>query len=288
MSEGLTPLEIRGRSFVWGERTFLMGILNVTPDSFSDGGEFNELEAALTQGRLMEASGADIIDVGGQSTRPGSRQISLEEELERTIPVIEGLRSLSSVPISIDTTRSQVAKAAVAAGADMVNDISGGTFDAEMFPVVAQLGVPYILMHLRGTPETMQSLTDYEDVVKEIYQFFTEQIEKAVKGGIARSRLILDPGIGFAKTYPQNIELFQRLAEFKPLNLPILVGPSRKSFIGHFLGKKNPKERIWGTAAACCSAIALGGDILRVHDVPEMVDVCRLSDTIWRQNLSLN
>ncbi|MGK7926999.1 MAG: dihydropteroate synthase [Spirulina sp.] len=282
MSEGLTPLEIRGRSFVWGERTFLMGILNVTPDSFSDGGEFNELEAALTQGRLMEASGADIIDVGGQSTRPGSRQISLEEELERTIPVIEGLRSLSSVPISIDTTRSQVAKAAVAAGADMVNDISGGTFDAEMFPVVAQLGVPYILMHLRGTPETMQSLTDYEDVVKEIYQFFTEQIEKAVKGGIARSRLILDPGIGFAKTYPQNIELFQRLAEFKPLNLPILVGPSRKSFIGHFLGKKNPKERIWGTAAACCSAIALGGDILRVHDVPEMVDVCRLSDTIWR------
>lgn len=284
MGKTLNPLEIRGRSFVWGERTFLMGILNVTPDSFSDGGEFNELEAALTQAQSMEASGADIIDVGGQSTRPGSRQISLQEELDRTIPIIEQLRSLSSIPISIDTTRSQVAQAAIEAGADIVNDISGGTFDGEMFPTVAKLGVPYILMHLRGTPETMQSLTDYEDVVKDISQFFTEQIEKAVNVGVMRSQIILDPGIGFAKTYPQNIKIFQRLPEFKPLNCPILVGPSRKSFIGHFLDRKNPKERIWGTAAACCSAIALGCDILRVHDVPEMADVCRLSDRIWRKS----
>ncbi|WP_204104448.1 MULTISPECIES: dihydropteroate synthase [Spirulina sp. CCY15215] len=279
----LTPWEIRGRSFVWGERTFLMGILNVTPDSFSDGGEFNNIDAALTQARLMESSGADIIDIGGQSTRPGSVQISLQEELDRTIAIIEGLRSHSSIPISIDTTRSQVAKAAIAAGADIVNDISGGTFDEEMFPVVAKLGIPYILMHLRGTPETMQTLTDYDDVVGEISRFFAEQIEKAVKAGIARSHLMLDPGIGFGKTYSQNIEIFQRLPEFQSLNLPVLVGPSRKSFIGHFLGKKNPKERIWGTAAACCSAIASGCDVLRVHDVSQIADVCRLSDQIWRK-----
>ena len=275
------PLTIRGHSFDW-KRTYLMGILNVTPDSFSDGGEFNTLEASLAQAQRMVEAGADLIDVGGQSTRPGAVQISLNEELSRVIPVIKTLRSQLSVPLSIDTTEASVAQAAVAAGADLVNDISGGTFDAEMFPTVAKLGVPIVLMHIRGTPQTMQQQTDYEDLVGEIYQFLHAQIEAAVRAGVERSHLIIDPGIGFAKTYTQSLELLRRLPEFKALGVPILVGPSRKSFIGRVLNQDDPKQRVWGTAAACASAIVGKADILRVHDVAEMFDVCRVADAIWR------
>ncbi len=270
--------------FLWGERTYLMGILNVTPDSFSDGGEFLSLDAASLQGRKMVEAGADIIDVGGQSTRPGATQISLEEELNRVIPVIKALRSHISVPISIDTTRARVAEAAIAVGANLVNDISAGTFDEEMFPRVAQLNVPIVLMHIRGTPETMQTLTDYGDLVGEVYQFLEQRIEAAVNAGIERSRLIIDPGIGFAKTQEQNIELLQRLGELRFLGVPMLVGASRKSFIGHILNRPEPKERVWGTGAACCRAIAAGADILRVHDVAPMYDVCRVADALWRNN----
>jgi dihydropteroate synthase len=276
-------LDIRGHGFFWGERTYLMGILNITPDSFSDGGEFNTLETAISQVKKLIDSGADIIDVGGQSTQPGAAQIPLEEELKRVVPIIKALRSEEIyVPISVDTTRAAVAEAAIVAGADMINDISGGTYDDQMLPLVADLGVPIALMHIKGTPQTMQTLTDYRDLVEEIYQFLEARINAALRAGIKRSRLIVDPGIGFAKTYEQNLEIIRRLNEFRSLGMPILVGPSRKSFIGHILNQSDPKLRVWGTAATCCAAIAGGADLLRVHDVTQMYDVCRVADAIWR------
>lgn len=279
----MKSLIIGNHKFQWGHKTYLMGILNVTPDSFSDGGEFATIEMALDQGQKLVAAGADILDIGGQSTRPGAVQISLEEELRRTIPVIQALRSAVSVPISIDTTSAKVARAAVEIGANLVNDISGGTFDKQMFSTVAQLQVPLILMHLRGTPQTMQQLTKYDNLIVEISDFLARQIEQAMTAGIARSHLIIDPGIGFAKTGQQNLQLLRRLSEFCCLGVPLLVGPSRKSFIGQILQQSIPKQRVWGTAAACCAAIAGGADILRLHDVGEMRDVCRVADAIWRE-----
>jgi dihydropteroate synthase len=275
-------VKIRETKFNWGSKTYLMGILNITPDSFSDGGQFNNLESALTQAQKMVENGADILDIGGQSTRPGAEEISLEQELSRVIPIIKKLREQLKIPISIDTTKAEVAEAAIEAGADIINDISGGTFDELMLPTAAKLNVPIILMHIRGTPQTMQNLTEYEDLIGEILQFFITQIQIAIDCGIDPNNIIIDPGIGFAKNYRQNLELIQRLDEFKHLNLPILVGVSRKSFIGKILDRSNPQERVWGTAAACCSAIATGADILRVHDITEMSDVCRVADTIWR------
>jgi dihydropteroate synthase len=186
MTNDKGQLTIRDRSFCWGERTYLMGVLNVTPDSFSDGGEFNTPEAALAQAQRLVEAGVDILDIGGQSTRPGAEEVSDTVELERVLPVIKAVRSSLSVPISVDTTRASVAKAGVAVGADIVNDISGGTFDPDMFPVVAQLGVPIILMHIRGTPQTMQKLTDYHDLIGEIYEFLEGQIQVAINAGIVR------------------------------------------------------------------------------------------------------
>ena len=275
-------LKIRDRIFNWGERTYLMGILNVTPDSFSDGGEFNNLENALSQARYTIDNGVDIIDVGGESTRPNAAAVSVEEELARVIPIIQKIRQESSIPISIDTTKAIVAQKAIAAGADIVNDISGATFDREMLTTVAKLNVPIILMHIRGNPKTMQSLTDYQDVVAEVIKFLTVRVEKAIACGINRSNIILDPGIGFAKTAPQSLELLQRLNELKVLDLPMLVGVSRKSFMRPILNKNDAKDRVWGTAAACYSAIARGANIIRVHDVAEMHDVCRVADAIER------
>jgi dihydropteroate synthase len=266
----------------WGQRTYIMGVLNVTPDSFSDGGKFNSATAALTQAQAMIEAGVDIIDVGGQSTRPGAVQVSLDEECDRTLPTIQAIRSISQIPISIDTTRAIVAEAAVKVGANIVNDISGATFDREMFTTVARLNVPIIIMHIRGTPETMQSLTDYQDLIGEISSFFQQQITTATSKGIDSSKIIIDPGIGFAKTAAQSLEIIRRLAEFKQLNCPILVGASRKSFIGKITGQENPQERVWGTAAACCAAILNGADIVRVHDVKEMRDVCLVADAIFR------
>ena len=276
-------LTIRGNSFAWGSKTYLMGILNVTPDSFSDGGEFNHPQAALSQAQLLESGGADIIDVGGQSTRPGAEQISLSQELERVVSVIELIRSkIPHLPISVDTTRAEVAKAAIEAGADLVNDISGATFDDAMLATVAQLDVPIVLMHIRGNPQTMQSLTNYDDLLGEICQFLAQRITLALEAGIKAENIIIDPGIGFAKTQTQNLELLRRLTELHSLSAPILVGASRKSFIGNILNRSEPKERVWGTAAACCRAIASGADILRVHDVIPMTDVCRVADALWR------
>ncbi|MEL7077867.1 MAG: dihydropteroate synthase [Cyanobacteria bacterium J06582_2] len=273
---------LQGDLFKWGKKTYLMGILNVTPDSFSDGGEFADLESATAQAQEMIAHGVDIIDIGGESTRPQAEAVSTELELQRVIPVIERLRQESPIPISIDTTKAVVAEQAIAAGANLVNDISGGTFDQAMLPTVAKLDVPIILMHIRGNPQTMQSLTDYQDVVAEVKEFLTTQVDKAIACGIDRSRIIIDPGIGFAKQAEQSLELLQRLSELQSLELPMLVGVSRKSFMRPILQQEDPKKRIWGTAAACYSAIARGADILRVHDVAQMYDVCRVADAIER------
>jgi len=283
----LNPLQLQGQG-VWGARTYLTGVLNVTPDSFSDGGQFNMLESAVTQAQHLVNAGADILDIGGQSTRPQADDVSLEEELQRVVPVIQAIRSLAtqsmeSIPISVDTTKAAVARAAIAAGANLVNDISGATSDPEMLPTVAELGVPIVLMHMRGTPKTMQQFTQYQDLMGEIYEFLARRVEAAIAAGIDQTHIILDPGIGFAKTYAQNLEILRRLADLRRLGYPLLVGPSRKSFIGYLLNQPDPKERAWGTAATCCAAIAGGADILRVHDMAAMRDVCRVADAIWRR-----
>jgi len=281
---------LRDRTFRWGDRTYVMGVLNVTPDSFSDGGQFNTLESALSQAKHLINAGVDILDIGGQSTRPGAEQISVEEERRRVIPVIEAIRAsedknLAHGIISVDTTQAEVARAAIRAGADLVNDISGGTFDSAMFSTVADLGIPIILMHIRGTPETMQKNTDYTDLIGEIYDFLERQIQTAQAAGLSHSQIAVDPGIGFAKSYAQNLEILRQIPTFRQLHCPILIGPSRKSFIALILNQPEPKERAWGTAAACCAAIAGGADILRVHDGKEMVEVCKVADAIWRQRL---
>lgn len=276
-------MKIGDRTFDWGSKTYLMGVLNVTPDSFSDGGQFHKLTDALAQAEYAIASGADILDIGGQSTRPGAEEVSLTEELNRVLPIIKSIRQQSSIPISIDTTKAAVAKAAVAVGADIINDISGATFDPQMLPTVAELAVPIVLMHLRGTPQTMQKMTDYQDLMGEIYQFLESRIAAAEMAGIERSKIIIDPGIGFAKNYQQNLEILRKLPKLNSLQCPILVGVSRKSFIGHILNQPDPKQRVWGTGAACGAAISFGADILRVHDVKEMADVCRVADAIYRE-----
>ena len=259
-----------------------MGVLNVTPDSFSDGGLFNTLEAAIAHARQLVAAGADMLDIGGQSTRPNAVEISLDEELGRVLPIIQAVRQEMDIPISIDTTRAAVAHAAIAAGADLVNDISSATYDPDMLPTVAALGVPLVLMHLRGTPQTMQQLTDYEDVIGEICAFLQARLEAAIACGIERTQIAIDPGIGFAKTGAQNLEILRRLPELRALGYPLLVGTSRKSFIGHLINQPDPKERVWGTAAACCAAIVGGADLLRVHDVRELKDVCQVADAVFR------
>jgi len=264
----------------WGKRTYIMGILNVTPDSFSDGGQYFDLASAIAQGQKLVAEGADILDIGGQSTRPGATIVPLAEELRRVIPVVKALAALVNVPISIDTTRSVVAAEALAAGATWVNDVSGGTDDPELLPVVARSGATVVLMHRRGNPQTMQSLTDYEDLVGEVHEFLARQRDKAQQLGI--TQIILDPGIGFAKNTEQNLTLLRELSRFRDLNCPLLVGPSRKSFIGHILNQPDPQQRVWGTAAACCAAIAHGADIVRVHDVAAIRQVVQVADAIWR------
>lgn len=276
------PLQVGQTLFEWGKRTYVMGILNTTPDSFSDGGEFDSLPKAIARVVAMVEAGTDIIDIGGQSTRPGAETVSLKEELGRTIPVIQALRQELNIPISIDTTRVEVARQALEAGANLINDISGATFEPEILAIAAQHKAPIILMHIRGTPQTMQNLTDYGDLMGEMKQFFATQIDLARHYGVLPQQIILDPGIGFAKTAEQNITLMRQLPELKKLGFPLLVGPSRKSFIGKILDQPDPKQRIWGTGAACCRAIAGGADIIRVHDVAAMAQVCRVADALWR------
>jgi dihydropteroate synthase len=287
------PWIIRDRRFIWGQRTYLMGILNVTPDSFSDGGQFQSLPAAIAQARHLLSHGVDILDIGGQSTRPGALTIPEAEELDRVVPVVTALRAdpdpmLQGAVISVDTTRAAVARAAHRAGADIINDISAGTEDAAMLSTVADLGMPMVLMHRRGTPVTMQGLTDYTDLMGEIHDFLARQIDAAIAVGIEAHAIAIDPGLGFAKTYPQNLEILRQLYRLRDLGCPLLVGPSRKSFLGWLLDQPDPQGRIWGTAAACCGAIAGGADMLRVHDGAEMAQVCRVADALWRPHFLEN
>jgi dihydropteroate synthase len=267
-----------------GDRTLVMGILNVTPDSFSDGGLFFAPEDALLQAERMASEGADIIDIGGESTRPGSEPLPLEEELARVIPIIEALSSRISIPLSIDTYKAAVARRAVEAGAAMVNDISALAYDPEMASKVAELGVPVCLMHIRGTPRNMQSNPHYEDVAAEVREELAGRAEAALRAGIKRENIILDPGFGFAKTAAHNLELLRRLRELTTLGYPIMSGTSRKSTIGKVLGGVPVEDRLEGTAATVALSIANGAAIVRVHDVKEMVRVVRVSDAVARGN----
>ncbi len=274
-------------SLVLGRRTCLMGVVNVTPDSFSDGGKFLARDAAVAQAERLVQEGADIIDIGGESTRPYADPVPDEVELERVLPVIETLAQRVVVPISIDTAKAAVARRALAAGASMINDVSALRHDSEMTGVAAESGVPVILMHMLGSPQTMQVTPVYRDVVAEIGAFLAQAVNLAEKGGIARDRIIVDPGIGFGKTVDHNLLLIKKLAQLQDLDLPILIGPSRKAFIRKLL-KENPEEEIrpdmtivgTGTLAAVCAAVLSGAHIVRVHDVASARAAVKIIDAI--------
>jgi dihydropteroate synthase len=281
METGSVPLNhVRRLQQTVRQRTVIMGILNVTPDSFYDGGRYARAEAAVQRALQMVQDGADIVDIGGESTRPGSQPVPEEEELRRVLPVIEAVRGQVDVPISIDTTKSRVAERALQAGACMVNDISGLGFDPRMAEVVARHGALCCVMHILGTPQTMQLNPQYEDVVRDISRYFEERLALAERAGIPRENIWLDPGIGFGKTVEHNLEILRRLREFTAFGLPILIGTSRKSFIGKILGDLPPEERLEGTAATVAIAIMNGANAVRVHDVREMVRVARMTDAV--------
>ena len=273
-------LKTSRREILLGERTQIMGILNVTPDSFSDGGLFNNQQKALEHALQLIHEGADIIDVGGESTRPGAAAVSEKEELDRVIPVINALAQKTDTAISIDTTKSLVAREAIAAGAEIVNDISAGNKDRQMLPLVQEAGAAMILMHMRGEPQNMQKgdLT-YGDLMGEIIDYLGNCMERAIAAGIEKERLIIDPGIGFGKTFADNYRIIRNLTELKALGLPILLGTSRKLFIGKVTGGE-PKDRIEGTAATVVAAILNGCHIVRVHDVAAMKKVAAVTDAI--------
>jgi dihydropteroate synthase len=277
-------LQLKAGKLVLGERTLVMGVLNVTPDSFSDGGRYLEPGLAIEKAFAMAAAGADVLDVGGESTRPGSHEIPAAEELDRILPVLEGLRGRLKIPISVDTRRAAVAELALSAGAEIINDISGLEHDPKTAEVAAREGVPLILMHMRGEPRTMQEGPFARDVMKDVIEGLRKSVAIAHKAGVTKSQIILDPGIGFGKSYAQNYELLEKLPQLAKLGYPLLVGTSRKGFLGAKLahdGKPAPPEdRIWGTAATVTASILNGAHIVRVHDVPEMVQVARVADCV--------
>jgi len=261
-------------------KTLVMGIVNITPDSFSDGGKFFSPEVAIRHASKLITQGADIIDIGGESTRPGAEQVSESEELKRVIPVIEKIRTDNpTILISIDTTKASVAKHAVEAGADIINDVSGLSFDNNMIGIVESFNIPVVIMHMKGNPQNMQLNPKYKDIVNEILDFFKMKIKTAIQSGINRSMIILDPGIGFGKTVEHNFELLSRLNEFNVLELPIMIGPSRKSFIGITLDLP-PEDRVEGTAAAVSAGVMNGASIVRVHDVKSMKRVVRIIEKV--------
>jgi len=262
-------------------RVLVMGVLNVTPDSFSDGGRFAARDAAVAHAVEMAEAGADLIDVGGESTRPGSQPVPAEEQIRRVVPVIEEIaRRNLPVVVSIDTTRASVAAAALDAGAGVVNDISAGRDDAAMLPSVAERGVPVVLMHMQGTPATMQLNPTYDDVVRETIDFLHERIAAAEGAGVAPHRILVDPGIGFGKTMAHNLELLRRQSEFAMLGRPVLIGTSRKGFIGRITNEPEPSRRLFGTAASVAWSVANGAAVVRVHDVAEMSKVVRMTEAI--------
>ncbi len=262
-----------------------MGILNVTPDSFSDGGAFFDKEAAIEHALYMQGNGADIVDVGGESTRPGAEKVSSKEELRRVVPIIKALSGRLKIPISIDTYKSDVAEAAIDAGASIVNDISGLRFDKRMSKLVAGQAVPVVIMHIKGTPKNMQKNPKYKALIPEIIDYLAGSIQIARDAGISDDMIVVDPGIGFGKSFEDNLEIIDRLNEFTGLEKPILLGPSRKAFIGKVLGGLPAPERIEGTAAAVTAGILNGANIMRVHDVKEMSRAAKVADAIKRREL---
>lgn len=284
VSEGSVEREIKagGFSLPLGRRTLVMGILNVTPDSFSDGGEYKSDEEAVNRAVEMVNAGADIIDVGGESTRPGSEPVTVEEEIRRTIPVIRAIAGEVDVPVSIDSYKSEVSERALDAGAVILNDVSGLRFDPKMIRLAAESKAPVIIMHMQGIPRNMQENPEYDDVVLDITRFLRARAQAAVDGGVDPGKIIVDPGIGFGKTLDHNLEIIRCLERFKSLGYPVLLGPSRKRFIGGVLDR-GTDQRLFGTAATVALAVAGGADIVRVHDIEQMVDVVRMADAVIRR-----
>ncbi len=281
LQEGAWRLGGRGgRPFRWAGRTQIMGILNVTPDSFSDGGKYLNPSLAAEQALQMQEAGADWIDIGGESTRPGAKGVSIPEEKKRILPVIKACAKALRIPISVDTYKAEVAQAAVDEGARMINDIGALGLDARMGKTAARLKVPVVLMHMRGRPRTMQKKPTYGDVVGDVLAFFRQRIGYARQCGIPEDRLLIDPGFGFGKTPWHNIELTRRLWEFKVLGRPLAFGPSRKSTLGFLLGGAPPDQRVEATGAAVTAAILNGADFVRVHDVQSMGPVVKIADAI--------
>ena len=283
-------LKLHHSTLVLGPRTLLMGVLNVTPDSFSDGGNFLDPQKAVTQALAMQRDGADLLDIGAESTRPGSAGISAEEELRRLLPVLRTLRPLLKIPISVDTRKSEVAAAALAEGAQIINDISGLRHDPQLADAAAKHRAVLILMHIRGEPASMQKGPFAKNVLKDVPSGLRKSLAIAARAGVSRSQIILDPGVGFGKTHAQNYELLQNLPALAKLGYPLLVGTSRKGFLGATLSQDGksapPEERIWGTAATVTAAILGGAHIVRVHDVAEMAQVARVADRILQPKLS--
>jgi dihydropteroate synthase len=267
-----------------GERTLVMGVLNVTPDSFSDGCRFLDPQSAIEHALEMARAGADLLDIGGESTRPGSTGTAAETELARILPVLEGLRGALKIPVAVDTRKSQVAEVAISAGAQIINDISGLRLDPRIAKVAQRRGVPLILMHMRGEPATMQKGPFARDVMKDVVQGLRASIRKARAAGIPKSQIVVDPGIGFGKSFEQNYELLRKLPELAKLGYPLLVGTSRKGFLGRTLARDGksapPEERLWATAATVTASILGGAHIVRVHDVAEIAQVARVADCL--------
>jgi|ERR1700675_1076344 len=273
-------LKLRTRTLLLGERTLVMGVLNVTPDSFSDGGLHLGADAAIARALEMEHQGADIIDIGGESTRPGSEGISAETELQRILPVLEGLRGRLKIPISVDTSKAEVAEAAAGMGAEILNDVTALRNDPRVAEVARRRKLPLILMRMRGEPRTMQKRPFARDVMRDVTAGLRRAAALASRAGVLKSQIILDPGMGFGKSPRQNYELLARLPELARLGFPLLVGTSRKSFVGRALGGVPESGRIWGTAATVVASILGGAHIVRVHDVSEMAQVARVTDAI--------
>jgi dihydropteroate synthase len=269
----------RGREVRCDERPLIMGVVNITADSFYDGGRYAEPEQAVAHAIELAEQGADILDIGAESTRPGAHLVSLEDELDRVIPVVAELARRVTVPISVDTTKSQVAQTALEAGASIINDVSALQWDKEMARVVARFGAAVVLMHMQGTPQTMQNAPQYRNVVAEVVRFLDERMQAALEAGIPKTSIVLDPGIGFGKLLEHNLELLNHLSEFTILNRPLLIGVSRKAFIGQLVGR-SVEHREWGTAAAVALAVDRGARILRVHDAAIMADVVKVAAAI--------
>ena len=270
------------RTLVLGEHTLIMGVLNVTPDSFSDGGIYLDADAAVARALEIEAAGADILDIGGESTRPGSEGISASEEMRRILPVLEKLRGRLKIPISVDTSKAEVAEAAAYQGAQILNDVTTLRADPRLAEVARQYKLPLILMHMRGEPRTMQKKPFARDVLLDVVSGLRHAVATARRAGVPKSHIVLDPGIGFGKSAAQNFELLQKLPELARLGFPLLVGASRKGFIGKALGGVPEGERAWGTAAAVAASILGGAHIVRVHDVAEMSQAVRVIDAVLR------